>query len=123
MPRKLKFRKILDEFCRIPKTIDHSLCFYIIMMRARWCTIDKLNTNENRARNTLGFLTRFRILGRNDLPEGYTQPYSNTGQPDENVYDRYQTEYEGGETPEREKDNGSCAPKKSCCKIGRLSKF
>ena len=72
------------------------------------------------ARNTLGFLTRFRTPSRKDLPEGYTQPYKNTGQADENVYDRYDTEYEGGETPDREIENGSCAPKKSCCKIGKL---
>ena len=74
--------------------------------------------HENRARNTLGFLTRFRNLVRNDLPEGYT-PYIKNGQPDGNVYDRYETDYEGGETPER--DNGSCSSKKTCCKIGRLS--
>ena len=97
----------------------HSLCFYISMMRARWCTIDKLNSNENRARNTLGFLTRFRTLDRNDLPDGYT-PYVKNGQPDGNVYDRYETEYEEGETPDRERDNGSRPPKKSCCE-GRLS--
>ena len=67
----------------------------------------------------LDFLTRFRTQGRKDLPEGYTQPYKNTGQ--ENVYDRYDTEYEGGETPDRERENGSCTSKKSCCKIGRFS--
>ena len=67
------------------------------------------------------FLTRLRTLGRKDLPEGYTQPYKNARQADENVYDRYDTEYEGGETPDRKRENGSCAPKKSCCKIGRLS--
>ena len=70
------------------------------------------------ARNTIGFLTRFRTLGRNDLPEGYT-PYKKNGQADENIYDRY--EYEGAETPDQEKENGSCTSKKSCCKIGRLS--
>ena len=69
------------------------------------------------ARNTIGFLTRFRTLGRNDLPEGYT-PYKKA---DENVYDRYETDYEGAETPDQEKENGSCTSKKSCCKIGRLS--
>ena len=71
--------------------------------------------HENRARNTLGFLTQFRNLGRNDLPEGYTRY-----KVDQNVYDRYETDYEEGETPDRERDNGSCAPKKSCCE-GRLS--
>ena len=69
----------------------------------------------------LDFLTRFRTLGRKDLPEGYTQPYKNTRQAVDNVYDRYDTEYEGGETPDGERQNGSCAPEKSCCKIGRLS--
>ena len=81
---------------------------------------DWQNSNENRARNTLGFLTRFRTLGGSDLPEGYTR-YKKTGQADENVYDRYETEYEGGETPDQKRDNGSCASKKSCCEIGRLS--
>ena len=68
------------------------------------------------ARNTLRFLKRFRTLGRNDLPEGYTRY-----KVDENVYDRYETGYEGAETPDREKDQGSCISKKSCCNIGRLS--
>ena len=75
--------------------------------------------HENRARNTLGFLTQFRNLGRNDLPEGYTR-YIKSGQPDGNVYDRYETDYEDAETPDREKENASCTPKKSCCE-GRLS--
>ena len=72
---------------------------------------------ENPTRNTLGFLTRFRNLVRNDLPEGYT-PYP--GQPDGNVYDRYETDYEVEETPNRERENASCTSKKSCCE-GRLS--
>ena len=72
--------------------------------------------HENRARNTLGFIMRFRTLGRNDLPEGYTRY-----KVDENVYDRYESDYEGAETPDREKNQVSCTSKKSCCKIGRLS--
>ena len=59
------------------------------------------------------FQTRFRTLGRDDLPKGYT-PYTGikTGQMNENDYDRYDSDYEGAETPDR---------KKSCCEIGRLS--
>ena len=72
--------------------------------------------HENRARNTLGVLTRFRTLGRNDLPEGYTR-YKG----DENVCGRYETDYEGAETPDRGNDQESCSSKTSWCKIGRLS--
>ena len=57
---------------------------------------------------------------RKSLPEGYT-PYRKTSQVDENAYDRYESDYEGAETPDREKDKKSCASKKTCCKIGRLS--
>ena len=42
------------------------------------------------------------------MPGGYT------GQGDENVYDRYNTDYQGAETPDGDRN------KKPCC-IGRLS--
>ena len=54
---------------------------------------------------------------RNSLPEGYTA-YRKTEQ---NVYDRYESDYEGAETPDQERHEGSCESKKSCCKIGWLS--
>jgi len=57
---------------------------------------------------------------RNSLPEGYTA-YRKPGQAGEVVYDRYDTDYEGAETPDQEK--GSCESKKSCCKIGWLFKL
>ena len=41
-------------------------------------------------------------------------PGGDTGQGNENVYDRYDTDYEGAETPDRERDT------KPCCNIGRL---
>ena len=53
---------------------------------------------------------------RNSLPEGYTA-YRKTEQ---NVYDRYESDYEGAETPDQERHEGSCESKKSC-KIGWLS--
>ena len=51
---------------------------------------------------------------RKSLPEGYT-PYRKTSQVDENAYDRYESDYEGAETPDRDRNQ------KTCCDIGRLS--
>ena len=56
------------------------------------------------------------------LPEGYTA-YKKPGQADENVYDRYGSDYEGASTPDQERDLGPCDSKKSCCKIGWLFKL
>ena len=49
---------------------------------------------------------------RGSLPKGYT-PYPR--QVNENEYDRYDPNYEGAETPDRERNE------KTCCDIGRLS--
>ena len=51
---------------------------------------------------------------RGSLPKGYT-PYKETRQVNENEYDGYDPNYEGAETPNRDKNE------KTCCDIGRLS--
>ena len=55
-----------EKLCFLISTILHD---FIIehenrasTIRARSCTIDKLDMHENRARNTIGFLARFRTL-------------------------------------------------------------
>ena len=59
----------------------------------------------------------YQNYARTRLPEGYTR-YKEAGQ---NVYDRYESDYEDEETPDQE-DQRSCT-KKPCCKIGRLSEL
>ena len=54
--------------------------------------------------------------GKRSLPEGYT-PYKENGQVVEAVYDRYDTDYEGAETPDQE---ANLRLKKSCCEKGGL---
>ena len=59
---------------------------------------------------------------RQSLPEGYT-PYRETAQVAEAVYDQYDPDYAADETPDQEAQSCSCTRKKSCCKIGWLSKL
>ena len=51
---------------------------------------------------------------RGSLPKRYT-PYKETRQVNENEYDGYDPNYEGAETPDRDRNE------KTCCDIGRLS--
>ena len=52
-----------------------------------------------------------------NLPEGY-QGYR---EPNELVYDRYDSDYEADETSEQPAKSNLLGSKKSCCEIGRLS--
>ena len=54
--------------------------------------------------------------GKRSLPEEYT-PYKENGQAVEAVYDRYDTDYEGAETPDQE---ANLRLKKLFCKKGTL---
>ena len=56
---------------------------------------------------------------RNSLPEGYTA-YNENGLA---VCARSDSDYEGAETPDPAAKPNSCSRKKSCCKIGWLSKM
>ena len=80
--------------------------------RQRESDISSCSTDESNGENYENYRT-------NSLPEGYTA-YRKPGQADEVVYDRYDSDYEGAETPDQERDKGSCESKKSCCKIGWL---
>ena len=57
----------------------------------------------------------YQQYARSSLPEGYTR-YNETAQ---NVYDQYDSDYRGAETPDQG-DGRSCTSTKSYCKIGRL---
>ena len=57
----------------------------------------------------------YQHYARSNLPEGYT-PYKETGQ---NVYDRYDSDYEASETVEQEAKS-TCTGNESCCKLGWL---
>ena len=77
--------------------------------RQRESDISSCSNDESNVENYENYRTK-------SLPEGYTA-YKKTEQ---NVYDRYDTDYEDEETPDQGEDKGSCDSKKSCCKIGWL---
>ena len=80
---------------------------------------DTISTQQRETDNSNGdsSVESYQHYASHNLPEGYT-PYRETGQ---NVYDRYESDYEDEETADQA-DQRSCT-KKSCCKIGRLSKM
>ena len=57
----------------------------------------------------------YQHYANSNLPEGYT-PYKDTGQ---NIYDRYDSDYEASETVGQEAKS-TCTENESCCKIGWL---
>jgi len=82
------------------------------LTQQRESDISSCSDDESNGENYENYRTK-------SLPEGYTA-YRKAGQADENVYDRYNSDYEGAETPDQGGDKRSCKSK-SCCKIGWLS--
>ena len=77
--------------------------------RQRESDISSCSDDESNGENYENYRTK-------SLPEGYTA-YRKAGQADEVVYDRYDSDYEGAETPDQGVNQRS---KQSCCKKGRL---
>ena len=84
------------------------------LTQQRESDISSCSDDESNGENYENYRTK-------SLPEGYTA-YRKAGQADENVYDRYGSDYESASTPDQERDLGPCESKKSCCKIGWLFK-